>query len=52
MMLEDANMNFYTIFAGQLEVVELFYQMKVLEIDDRHRVILRVAGRKLTSKKY
>ena len=37
--LAETNKQFYHIFFIQSEIVELFYQMKVLEIEGRSRVI-------------
>jgi hypothetical protein len=35
-----------------MEIVQLFYQMKVLEIEDRYQVIDRLAQRSLSGVKY
>jgi hypothetical protein len=39
------NREFYRIFFIQTEIIELFYQMKTLEIEDRYRVISRLKDR-------
>lgn len=43
--LAETNKQFYHIFFIQSEIVELFYQMKVLEIEDKYRVIFRLKNR-------
>ena len=45
------NREFYRIFFIQTEIIELFYQMKTLEIEDRYRVISRLKDRNFIDRK-
>ena len=45
------NREFYRIFFIQTEIMELFYQMKTLEIEDRYRVICRLKGHNFKDRK-
>lgn len=48
MTIEEANRNFYQTLDKQMEIVQLFYQMKVLEIEDRYQVIIRLTEKTLS----
>jgi hypothetical protein len=52
LIIEEANRNFYRIYGVQIEIVELFYQMKVLEIEDRYQTIMRMTKREYQDKEH
>lgn len=46
--INEANELFYKTYMSQAEITELFYQMKVMQIEERYEICVRLQRRQLS----